>query len=586
MSAPASKWGAKRSCNSKPPSSKHAPLEILAMQLLRWAMGCILLCAIAIALSACNQASERDVERSLFRVLTLKELPNGTVFATGTAFKINGASTVVTNNHVVQDATTIVLIDWSEAKSVESEARIEYADKAADLALLKAARPLPGLPLPIARYTPESGSEAWALGFPSAADAVFGGIRSIEDFLEKLTRDTSMSQPTRTFGTVSGERPMNRTTFIQHQVPISPGNSGGPLIDVCGSVIGINTLVAAGANSIFGAVSSRELIEMLQLRALDANIVGSRCWVVFEPRYMVYSMSAIAAFLLLAVGLIVLVFVRFARRDARWAGRSKLRGPIRGASAASAKVIDITPIPLAIGPERPQRPKKHGYGAAVEAGRSARLIPAVGGRPIEIPLEHVPDSVVIGRERDCDVLLDDPSVSRRHCRLDFEVTGEIRVHDLGSGNGTRINGRQLSKGTVRAGDRIGVGALEFRLELYSRAADAKGALPGKNSAAAWLLAATDEQGNVTRFLVDVASNGTWVIGRTSKDADLVIPSPTVSAKHAVLRSSSDGRLEIHDLGSSNGTIVNGRRIGREWTAIKPAGELWLGGCEIKVSRAN
>src|SRR5262249_4655259 len=163
-------------CNSKPPSSKHASLEILAMRLLRWAMGRILLCAIAITLSACNQASERDVEKSLFRVLTLKELPYGTVFATGTAFKINGASTVVTNNHVVQDATTTVIVYWSEGKFVESEARVEYADKAADLALLKAAQPLPGLPLRIARYTPESGSEAWALGFPSAADAVFGGI--------------------------------------------------------------------------------------------------------------------------------------------------------------------------------------------------------------------------------------------------------------------------------------------------------------------------------------------------------------------------------------------------------------------------
>src|SRR5262249_23298278 len=369
MSVLASRRNATRSCNVEPRTSERTLSDIPAMQLLQCGMGRILLCAIVIALSACNQASEREVEKSLFRVLTLKQLPYGSVFGTGTAFKVSGASTVVTNNHVVQDATTIVLVYWSEGKFFESEARVEYADKAADLALLKAVRSLPGVPLPIARYTPESGSEAWALGFPAAADAVFGGIRSIEDFLEKLTRDTSMSQPTRTFGTVSGERPMNRTTFIQHQVPISAGNSGGPLIDVCGSVIGINTLVAARANSIFGAVSSRELIEMLQLRALDANIVGSRCWVVFEPRYMVYSMSAIAAFLLLAVGLIVLVFVRFARRDARWAGRSKLRGPIRGASAASAKVIDITPIPLAIGPERPQRLKKHGYGAAVEAGR-------------------------------------------------------------------------------------------------------------------------------------------------------------------------------------------------------------------------
>jgi pSer/pThr/pTyr-binding forkhead associated (FHA) protein len=565
--------------------SEPALLQILVMFLQRQ-VARVLLCAIAIALSACNQASDREVEKSLFRVLALKEAPFGSVVRAGTAFKISGAATAVTNNHVVQDATTIVLVYWSEGKFVESEARVEYADKAADLAVLKAVRPLPGVPLPVARYTPASGSEAWALGFPAAADAVFGKVQSIEDFLEKLSADASMSQPTRTFGTVSGERPRDRTTFIQHQVPISPGNSGGPLIDGCGAVIGINTLAGPRASAIFGAVSSRELIDLLQVRAIDANIVASRCWVVFEPRYMGYSASLIAALLVLAAGLVV--FVHFSRRDSRWVGRSKLHGTRRGASASPAKVIDITPIPLPLEgrPEQPHRPRKQGYSAGVEAARSARLIPTSGGRALEIPLEDMPGSVVIGREPDCDVLLDDPSISRRHCRLDFEVTGEVRVHDLGSGNGTRINGKQLSKGTVRAGDKIGLGALEFRLELYSKPADARGTASLRSNAAAWLLAATDEQGNVTRFLVDVASNGTWIIGRARGEADLVIPSPTVSAKHAVLRSSSDGRLEIHDLGSSNGTIVNGRKIGREWTAIKPSGELWLGGCEIKLSRAN
>jgi pSer/pThr/pTyr-binding forkhead associated (FHA) protein len=555
-------------------------LALLQQRLVGW----ILLGAIAFVLSACNQASEPEVEKSLFRVLTLKEVPFGSVVRTGTAFKISGAATVVTNNHVVQDATSIVLVYWSEGKFVESEARVEYADKAADLALLKAVRPLPGLPLPVARYTPASGSEAWALGFPHAADAVFGNVRSIQDFLEKLTADASMSQPTRTFGTVSGERPRERTTFIQHQVPISPGNSGGPLIDVCGAVIGINTLAGPRASAIFGAVSSRELIDMLQVRAIDANIVASRCWVMFEPRYMVYSVSLIAALLVLAAGLVV--FVRFSRRDSEW-GRSRHPGTFRGASALPAKVIDITPIPLEIGPEPPQRPKKQGHNSpGVEVARSGRLIPTAGGRPLEIPLEHVPGSVVIGRGPDCDILLDDPSISRRHCRLDFETTGIITVHDLGSGNGTRINGTQLLKGTVSAGDRISLGSVEFRLELYSRPAGARGAPAVRHNAAAWLLTAIDERGNMTKLLVDVASNGTWVIGRASGEADLVIPSPTVSAKHAVLRSSSDGRLEIHDLGSSNGTIVNGRKIGREWTAIKPSGELWLGGCEIKVSRAN
>jgi pSer/pThr/pTyr-binding forkhead associated (FHA) protein len=349
-------------------------------------------------------------------------------------------------------------------------------------------------------------------------------------------------------------------------------------------VIGVNTLAGPRASAIFGAVSSRELVDLLQVRGTEANIIANRCWVMFEPRYMVYSVSLIAGLLVLAIALVVLI--RFSRRDLRWVGRNKFHRTLREANASSPKVIDITPIPLGVGPEQPLRAMRQGRNPGGEVAQSGRLIPTAGGRPIDIPLESVPGSVVIGRGPDCNILLDDPSISRRHCRLDFEATGEVTVHDLGSGNGTRINGRQLSKGALRAGDRVSLGSVEFRLELNSRAAHAREALPARKSAAAWLLAATDEQGNVTKFLVDVASKGTWVIGRTSEEADLVIPSPTVSAKHAVLRSSSDGQLQIHDLGSSNGTIVNGRRIGREWTAIRPSGELWLGGCEIKVSRAN
>ena len=518
------------------------------MRLRRRDIARILLCAIAVVLSACKQATESDVESSLFRVLTVKQLSYGSIIGTGTAFKISGSSTVVTNNHVVKDAATIVLVYWSEGRFVETEARLEYADDTTDLALLKAVRPLPGRPLPIAHYSPSSGSEAWAFGFPAAADAVFGRVRSIDDFLEKLSADASMSQPTRTSGTISGERPRNRTAFIQHQVPISPGNSGGPLIDACGSVIGINTLAALGTGSIFGSVSSRELIELLHLRSLDAIVVGSRCWVVFEPRYMTYSVSAIAAVVVLVVGLFV--FVRLTRREPRWTGWQKPRSALRGgARTSSGRVIDITPIPLEIAKERPQQPSNRVHGsAAAQALRSARLIPVDGGPPIEIPIDQVPGSVMIGRGADCGVVLDNKTVSKRHCRLDFEATGEIKLHDVGSGNGTRLNGIQLAEGTIRTGDKIGFGTLEFRLVLNSRPADARVGSPGRNGVTSWLLIATDEKGKARKFLIDVAPQGTWVLGRNDEDADLVIPSPTVSAKHAVLRFGIDGGLENSRLG--------------------------------------
>jgi pSer/pThr/pTyr-binding forkhead associated (FHA) protein len=92
------------------------------------------------------------------------------------------------------------------------------------------------------------------------------------------------------------------------------------------------------------------------------------------------------------------------------------------------------------------------------------------GRP-RIRLDRV--LVVVGRHPDCDVRLDSPRVSRWHCCLS-EVDGEVWVRDLGSTNGTWIDGRRVSSGRVRPGGVLAIADLryrveEFRAELASRA---------------------------------------------------------------------------------------------------------------------
>ena len=69
---------------------------------------------------------------------------------------------------------------------------------------------------------------------------------------------------------------------------------------------------------------------------------------------------------------------------------------------------------------------------------------------------------LVGRSRACEVCLDSSRVSRRHCCLAFGH-GEVLVRDLGSTNGTRINGRRVEKGLLRPGDVLGIAHLRFRL---------------------------------------------------------------------------------------------------------------------------
>ena len=71
--------------------------------------------------------------------------------------------------------------------------------------------------------------------------------------------------------------------------------------------------------------------------------------------------------------------------------------------------------------------------------------------------------VTIGRMPECDINLADPNVSRRHAEIRPAGTGFVVV-DLGSTNGTRVNGAPVSEQSLRDGDAITVGATALRFE--------------------------------------------------------------------------------------------------------------------------
>jgi FHA domain-containing protein len=76
-----------------------------------------------------------------------------------------------------------------------------------------------------------------------------------------------------------------------------------------------------------------------------------------------------------------------------------------------------------------------------------------------------PRGSVVGRSRDCDVVLGDPNVSRRHARIWLEG-GRWEIEDLGSTNGVKVNERAIgSAHPLAPGDRIKLGTAELVFEL-------------------------------------------------------------------------------------------------------------------------
>jgi FhaA, N-terminal domain/FHA domain len=76
------------------------------------------------------------------------------------------------------------------------------------------------------------------------------------------------------------------------------------------------------------------------------------------------------------------------------------------------------------------------------------------------------EGAVIGRSRQCDVVLDDANVSRRHAEIRPTADGHWTVADLGSTNGVQINGRQTTgAATIASGDRLTFGTVEATFEV-------------------------------------------------------------------------------------------------------------------------
>ena len=90
----------------------------------------------------------------------------------------------------------------------------------------------------------------------------------------------------------------------------------------------------------------------------------------------------------------------------------------------------------------------------------AELIPIDGSAPI--PIKR--DVTVLGRRDFCDVQIDDPSLSKRHCVL-VKTDGLLIVRDLATTNGTRVKGQKIRWAALLPDDRIAFGAIKFRVYL-------------------------------------------------------------------------------------------------------------------------
>lgn len=201
--------------------------------------------------SATAQSASTAVRGAADRVVTLIGYDaDGAITSQGSGFYF-GSGRIATNYHVIAGASKVRVLD-AEGKTLSTVQFAQAIDARLDLAILPGPEGGPdGLPLEL--HLPELGDHVWAFGSPKG---LYG---------------------TMTDGIVSAVRERGGRTVVQISAPISPGSSGGPVLDERGRVIGVTVSSIRGGQNLNFAVPARELAWLSAMNAGRVELpVGSR----------------------------------------------------------------------------------------------------------------------------------------------------------------------------------------------------------------------------------------------------------------------------------------------------------------------
>jgi pSer/pThr/pTyr-binding forkhead associated (FHA) protein len=218
------------------------------------------------------------------------------------------------------------------------------------------------------------------------------------------------------------------------------------------------------------------------------------------------------------------------------------------------------------------------------------LQPSAGGKAFAL---EVGRAAMVGRSRQCEIPIEDDTVSSNHARIEISAqTQRIVVTDLNSSNGTFINGSRVNSAQVQVGDTLRFGTAEFKLIAGSLPAGAGAARPSGPINHGWMLSGFDPAGRALQFeLRPPAPNGraaesaTWTVGRDRNRAQFVIDDDSVSGAHAQIIYDARHGLTLRDLGSTNGTRLDGTKLGKSVVALSDTGqEIAFGAAKLRLSR--
>lgn len=530
------------------------------------------------ALLLTSYASKDDIESGVYRVLVRKNLS----FGHGTGFKVSDQGHVLTNEHVVRGARGISLVFRQGDQIGSVPANIIWYNSEKDLALLEPTGRLPGFVNELADISQDESSKTetvTAVGFPGIADDVARNLQR-KVYNADIARATLLD-PTITQGSLQRFVQTLERLTIQHSATIRPGNSGGPLFDACGRIIGVNTLYTTTGYNF--AVHITETFAEINSRDIRIDRSAGRCIGGFKIAEI--TSIGFMSFLSLAFAFTG-IYVRSKQPEGAILDERIYTNEFDVPHDSFENgILGTAEIGLLKDPKSGQTYDLSKLGAISEAGK--------------LPGEL--DSLTIGRSNSVsDIAISNSTLSRKHAVIG--ISGDhFAIQDLDTTNGTQIDGSSISGprgGILHDGAIVTLGDLNLTFQLRAQKSVTKQATQqhlkhqdnkSRNGRRTELtLSGLDTGGKPIQFsfsrtaLLPNAnlSNAICVIGR-GLDNSFTIADSTVSRQHAAICLASNGSLTVCDLGSSNGTFVNNKRIGSQAVPITTGNTLRLG--KVKLS---
>ncbi|WP_162946974.1 trypsin-like peptidase domain-containing protein [Ruegeria sp. EL01] len=323
----------------------------------------------------------------------------------------------LTNHHVIDGGVSAFVGFKSNDQIFKYDAKVAYASYEKDMAILEI------VPQESFGHTPRvlsvrvgtinKGEQVAAVGFPGTSDISNDSGNELAFFETTLTQGAvSKVSP--------GKTQRNRGTqeIVQHTASINPGNSGGPMIDFCGTVLGINTagvvLNSDGetpANGTFFAPSSNSIAGFLRDSNVPFTSHKAGC---DSDNPSVVSGDGPDNNLLIILAVLC-------------GGGAAVIGGIYYASTRGKEGA-------AIGSDRK-------VAVAKPSGQSILAV-SMAGQSAQFSSTQLQSGVTIGRASENTLTVTDRNLSRRHASLSLQGR-KMMLTDLGSSNGTKIDGRRV-----------------------------------------------------------------------------------------------------------------------------------------------